>query len=95
MIQRLAALTAAFITLGGAGAAQAQSPMGGYQTPAEQDLYNTSPGQRKGTILDATNPMDLLNRLRQETAMDDATDPVDAIDAALKGWESQASGSAR
>ena len=40
-------------------------------------------------MLDATNPMDLLNRLRQANSMNDATDPSDAIDAALKGWESQ------
>ena len=65
---------------------------GDYQTPQERDLYNTVPGNNdKGTILDATNPMDLMNRLRRSTAMDDATDPSDAIDAALKALESQSS----
>lgn len=65
---------------------------GDYQTPQELDLYNTVPGNNdKGTILDATNPMDLMNRLRRSTAMDDATDPSDAIDAALKALESQSS----
>ncbi len=65
---------------------------GDYQTPQERDLYNTVPGNNdKGTILDATNPMDLMNRLRRSTAMDDATDPSDAIDAALKALELQGS----
>ena len=65
---------------------------GDYQTPQERDLYNTVPGNNdKGTILDATNPMDLMNRLRRSTAMDDATAPSDAIDAALKALELQSS----
>ncbi|MEC9452898.1 MAG: hypothetical protein VYB06_05580 [Cyanobacteriota bacterium] len=65
---------------------------GDYQTPQERDLYNTVPGNNdKGTILDATNPMDLMNRLRRSTAMDDATVPSDAIDAALKALELESS----
>ena len=90
-IQRLIAACALAITCGAGapGLAQSQAPMTGYQTPAEQEIYNTEPGKPKGSVLDATNPMDLLNRLRQATSMSDATDPVDAIDAALKGWESQ------
>lgn len=63
--------------------------MTGYQSPAELEIYNTAPGRPKGTVLDTTNPMDLINRLRQATSMSEATDPVDAIDAALKGWEAQ------
>lgn len=89
LLYRRTALAVAVLVVSGSGIAQAQSTMSGYQTPAEQELYNTSPGQPKGTVLDATNPMDLINRLRQATAMDDATDPVDAIDAALKGWDAQ------
>ena len=65
---------------------------GDYQIPQERDLYNTVPGNNdKGTILDATNPMDLMNRLRRSTAMDDATVPSDAIDAALKALELESS----
>ena len=65
---------------------------GDYQTPQERDLYNTVPGNNdKGTILDATNPMDLMNRLRRSTAMDDATVPSDAIAAALKALELESS----
>jgi hypothetical protein len=40
-------------------------------------------------VLDATNPMDLLNRIRQSGAMDDATAPSDAVDAALKAYQQQ------
>ena len=89
LIQRLALLSAAPLIAFSAGSARAQSPLSGYQTPAEQEIYNTEPGKPKGSVLDATNPMDLLNRLRQANSMNDATDPSDAIDAALKGWESQ------
>lgn len=90
-IQRLMAASVVVVTCGTAapGLAQSQAPMTGFQTPAEQEIYNTEPGKPKGSVLDATNPMELLNRLRQATSMSDATDPVDAIDAALKGWEAQ------
>jgi hypothetical protein len=48
----------------------------------------TVPGQSdQGSVLDATNPMDLMNRLRRANAMNDATPPADAIDAALKALE--------
>ena len=58
------------------------------ELPQERDLYNTIPGSnQKDTILDATSPMDLMNRLRRATAMDDATTPSDAIDEALKALE--------
>ena len=71
-------------------AARAQSPMGGYQTPQEREIYNTVPGNRdSGSPIEATNPMDLMNRLRQATSMNDATDPADAIDAALKGYATE------
>ena len=89
LFHRRVVLAAAVLVVSGGGVAQAQSTMSGYQTPAEQELYNTSPGKPKGSVLDATNPMDLINRLRRATAMDDATDPSDAIDAALKGWDAQ------
>ncbi len=89
VIQRLALLGAAPLIAFSAGSACAQSPLSGYQTPAEQEIYNTEPGKPKGSVLDATNPMDLLNRLRQANSMNDATDPSDAIDAALKGWDAQ------
>lgn len=67
-----------------------ESPMGsGYQSPQQRDVFQTVPGQNdQESVLDATNPMDLMNRLRRANAMNDATPPGDAIDAALKAFES-------
>ncbi|AKN62264.1 MULTISPECIES: hypothetical protein [unclassified Synechococcus] len=67
-----------------------ESPMGsGYQSPQQRDVFQTVPGQNdQESVLDATNPMDLMNRLRRANAMNDATPPSDAIDAALKALES-------
>lgn len=55
----------------------------------EQRFYDYGPGgsngsPKAGSILDSTNPIDLMNKIRRGTALDDATAPVDAIDAALK-----------
>jgi len=52
----------------------------------DRDIYNTLPGEskNKGSALDVTNPMELMRSLRQATSMNDATDPVDAIDEALR-----------
>ena len=58
------------------------------ELPQEREIHNTfSRGQGKGALIDATNPMDLINRLRQATAMDNATTPSDAIDDALKAFD--------
>ena len=57
------------------------------ELPQEREIHNTfSRDQKNGAIIDATNPMDLINRLRQATAMDNATTPSDAIDEALKAF---------
>lgn len=66
-----------------------------YYGPAkqEQDVFNGNQngGSRSGgSVLDATNPIDLMNRIRRSTAMDDATAPDDAVDQALKALEAQA-----
>lgn len=69
--------------------AQQNSLNSDYQSPAERDVFQTLPGQQdKKSLLDATNPMDLLNQLRRANSMNDATPPSDAIDAALKALES-------
>jgi hypothetical protein len=67
-----------------------ESPMGsGFQSPQQRDVFQTVPGQKdQESVLDATNPMELMNRLRRANAMNDATPPADAIDAALKALES-------
>ena len=74
-------------------AAIAQSSFGGqspFETNEDRDIFNNLPdAKRQGSVLDATNPMDLINRIRQAGSLDDATPPADAIDAALKALELQ------
>ena len=62
--------------------AQVDAP---YQNREEREIYGNS--NEGGSVLDAANPMDLLNRIRRSTAMNDATPPSDAIDAALKALQ--------
>jgi hypothetical protein len=57
-------------------------------SPQERQIYEG--GASKSSVLDATNPIDLMNRLRRSTAMDDATSPDQAIDKALKDFDSPA-----
>ena len=42
-----------------------------------------------GSVLDAVNPIDLMNKIRRNQALDDATPPGDAVDQALKDYQSQ------
>ena len=65
--------------------AQVDAP---YQTREERETYNVGPNDG-GSVLDAANPLDLINRIRQSGAMSDATPPADAIDAALKAYQQQ------
>jgi hypothetical protein len=92
----LRSLALATVLLLGASAVRAQgaSDLRGYgQTigsPQQERELDGGPGTGKGTsVLDATNPIDLMNRLRRATALDDATPPRDAIDAALSDFQSQ------
>jgi len=58
-------------------------------TTMEQQVYDGSgarPGS--GSILNTTNPLDLMNKIRRGTALDDATPPSSAIDQALKELDS-------
>ena len=58
------------------------------ELPQEREIYSTLPGSaQEGTILDITNPTELMNHLRRATSMEDATSPSDAIDEALKALE--------
>ena len=43
--------------------------------------------QDGGSIFNTANPIELMNKLRKSSAMDDATSPSDAVDAALKGMD--------
>ena len=62
--------------------AQVEAP---FQNREEREMYGDTNGS--GSVLDAANPMDFLNQIRRATAMDDATPPADAIDAALKAYQ--------
>ena len=59
----------------------------GYQNREEREIFSTNPAGDSGAILDATNPMDLINRIQRAGAMNDATPPSDAIDAALREFQ--------
>ena len=63
-------------------------------SPMEQQMYNYDPGSgsRPGGSsagLNPANPLDLINKIRKGSAMDDATPPGDAVDQALKELEAQ------
>ena len=73
----LSSLVATAIPVG--AHAQVQAP---FKNREEREIYGET--NVNGSILDAANPMDFLNRIRRSTAMDNATTPSDAIDAALK-----------
>lgn len=55
----------------------------------ERELNFGSGPNRSSGILDSTNPIELMNKIRRGTAMDDATPPGDAIDAALRDFHQQ------
>jgi len=58
-------------------------------SPQERQLYESGPGGKGDSILDATNPIDLMNRIRKSTALDEATPPGTAVDQALRDFEAQ------
>lgn len=59
-------------------------------SPMERQLYDGGSGRpNSGSILDSTNPIELMNKLRRGTAMDEATPPSSAIDQALQQLEAQ------
>jgi len=93
MLTRFTAPLLIVITAVVASATPSQAQVeAGYQNREEREIYGTNPGD-SGTILDATNPMDLINRIQQAGALDDATPPSDAIDAALKAYQKDATSS--
>ena len=58
----------------------------------ERQLYDYGPGRSgsgSGSILDSTNPLDLMNKLKRSTALDDATPPSSAIDQALRAFDAK------
>ncbi|WP_094554566.1 hypothetical protein [Synechococcus sp. 1G10] len=71
---------------------QAQSSSGSFgQSIQEQQIYDNSPtGRPSNGILESGNPLELMNKLRRNSALDNATQPGDAIDQAIKDLEAQA-----
>jgi hypothetical protein len=98
------AVLAAAVPLGslllGSGAALAQQEGYGQTlgtSPQERQMYDYGPSKSGGSgssVFDSTNPLDLLNKLRKSTALDNATPPDSAIDQALKDFDAQQAGKA-
>lgn len=65
------------------------------QSVQEQQIYDYGPNPKPRGLLDATNPLELMNRLRRGTALDNATNPGDAVDQALRDLESQSAPAGR
>ena len=91
------ALAAGFVSVAGVasvagvGAARAQEKGYGQTISSpqqERELDYGTGTNRGGSALDSANPIDLMNKLRKATSMDDATPPVDAVDAALRDFHS-------
>ena len=78
-------------SVAGVGAARAQEKGYGQTISSpqqERELDYGTGTNRGGSVLDSANPIDLMNKLRKATAMDDATPPGDAVDAALRDFQS-------
>lgn len=87
-----ALLAAAGLAAPGARAQGAADLKGYGQTigsPQQERELDYGTGSKGGSVLDATNPLDLMNRLRRATALDEATPPGDAVDAALRDFHTQ------
>ena len=77
-----AAIAGVLVASAESATAQVEAP---FQTKEERSVYGDDTGS--GSILDATNPMELINRIRQSGSMQDATEPSDAVDEALKAYQ--------
>ena len=79
-------------SVAGVGAARAQEKGYGQTISSpqqERELDYGTGTNRGGSVLDSANPIDLMNKLRKASSLDDATQPGDAVDAALKDFDSQ------
>jgi hypothetical protein len=92
----LAAAGGTALALGSLPAAAQQAGYGQTMGTGQQERelnFGSGPSRSSGGILDSTNPIELMNKLRKGTAMDEATPPGDAIDAALSDYQQRAPGS--
>ena len=58
-----------------------------YSIDEKRDIYNTFDAESQIDQGLPIDPFDLMNRLKQAEAMDDATTPSDALDEALKSFD--------
>ena len=86
MPHRSAAVVLILVTTLFLGIGRAIAQTGRTYLNEEQEIFGNGNDGGNGSLLDATNPMDLINRLRQSESMKNATDPSDAIDAALSDF---------
>ena len=61
-------------------------------TPMERQVYDADPrgGSGGGSPLESGNPLDIMNVIRRNQSLSEATPPASAIDEALKDFEAQA-----
>jgi hypothetical protein len=60
-------------------------------SPMERQLYDSNPrgGGGSGSPLESGNPLDILNAIRRNSSLSDATPPASAIDDALKEFDAR------
>ena len=58
-----------------------------YPPDEKRDIFNTFDAEDQNDQGFPVDPFDLMNRLKQAGAMDDATTPSDALDEALKAFD--------
>jgi hypothetical protein len=59
-------------------------------SPLERQMYDGgSKGSGSGSPLESGNPLDIMNAIRRNSSLSDATPPASAIDDALKEFDSQ------
>jgi hypothetical protein len=65
-------------------------------SPQDRQIFGNGSGSGSavgpagsGSGIDINNPIDLINKIRRSTALDDATPPASAVDQALKALEAQ------
>lgn len=61
-------------------------------TPMERQVYDADPrgGSGGGSPLESGNPLDIMNVIRRNQSLSEATPPASAIDDALRDFEAQA-----
>ncbi|MCT0219686.1 hypothetical protein KQ304_11900 [Synechococcus sp. CS-1329] len=90
MARPLALAALALLTLPLVAQSSRAQPSTFGQSVQEQQIYDNSPtGRPSGGILESGNPLELMNKLRRNSAMDNATQPDDAIDQAIRALEAQ------